>query len=98
MEIENYLNDCVERLKYMTDEEEKKLDEYLKESSAFILVYDIYKMEKRLKSGDRDTLRIVLKERASMELIERRLRHKGMSEAEAKKFVKSLKEKIKGIV
>ena len=98
MEIENYLNDCVERLKYMTDEEEKKLDEYLQESNAFILVYDIYKMEKRLKSGDRDTLRIVLKERVSMELIEKRLRRKGMSEAEAKKFVKSLSEKIKGIV
>jgi hypothetical protein len=98
MEIENYLDNCVERLKYMTDDEEKKLDEYLQESSAFILVYDIYKMEKRLKSGDKDTLRIVLKERASMELIERRLRHKGMSEAEAKKFVKSLKEKIKGIL
>ena len=98
MEIENYLNDCVERLKYMTDEEEKKLDEYLQESSAFILVYDIYKMEKRLKSGDRDALRIVLNERVSMELIEKRLRRKGMSEAEAKKFVKSLSEKIKGIV
>ena len=98
MEIENYLDNCVERLKYMTDEEEKKLDEDLQESSAVILVYDIYKMEKRLKSGDRDTLRIVLKERASMELIERRLRGKGMSEAEAKKFVKSLSEKIKGIV
>ena len=98
MEIENYLDNCVERLKYMTDDEEKKLDEYLQESSAFILVYDIYKMEKRLKSGDRNTLRIVLKERASMELIEKRLRSKGMSEAEAKKFVKSLKEKIKGIL
>ena len=98
MEIKEEFDRCIASLKYMTDDDEKRLDEYLKASQPFIALYSLFKVERRAKKGSDEILKSVLKERVAMERIEVLLRRKGMDKAEAKEFVNKLKTKIEGIV
>lgn len=51
MEIKEEFDRCIESLKYMIDDDEKRLDEHLKASQPFISLYSLFKVERRVKNG-----------------------------------------------